>query len=90
MSKNNKVVFDGNSYIEIDSDNVFVEITKEQARELYNLNFEILKVSHANGITVIKSYRKDRGEKGFFIGVNNIEYMVREHIYNMYYKGTYW
>lgn len=44
MSKNNRVVFDGNSYIEIDKTDIFVEISKEQARELYDLYFEILKV----------------------------------------------
>lgn len=89
MSKNNRVVFDGNSYIEIDKTDIFVEISKEQARELYDLYFEILKVGHAYGITTVKSYCKGRNGKGFFLSVNSVKYMVREHIYDMYYKGTY-
>ena len=67
----------------------FVEISKEQARELYDLYFEILKVSHEYGITTVKSYCKGRNGKGFFLSVNSVKYMVREHIYDMYYKGTY-
>jgi hypothetical protein len=75
MSKNNKIVFDGKIYL---------EITKEQAREIYDLYFEILQVSYAYNETNIKHYHKCRDGKKFFLGLDSIKYFVSEYSYNMY------
>ena len=77
MSKSNKVVFDGG---------VYVEITKEQAKELYDLYFEILRVSHAYNETDIKRFHKGRDGKKFFFGLDSIKYFVSEYSYNLYYN----
>jgi len=63
----------------------YVEITSEETRMLYNLNFEILKVEHFKGGFEVKHMNKAIDGEKLFLRLDNIYYMVREEVLNGFY-----
>jgi len=63
----------------------YVEITSEEARALYKRNFEIMKVVYFKGGFEIKPMNRIVNGEKLFLTLNNIDYMVREDIFNSFY-----
>lgn len=63
----------------------YVEITASEAKMLYNLNFEIVKVKHFKGRVEVSEYNKEKDGTKIIIDLRGIDYFVREEVFNSFY-----